>query len=199
MLTDHIGAVCFPGVMALRLIGRLAFPIYCFLLAQGLRHTRSHSKYVLRLVILAVLSELPFDLALYGSFSWAHQNVMLTLILGASAVLLLGRVSHPLVKSLLILPFFVVAELLHTDYGGYGVLLVVLFSVTEHRLWQTVGLALIYLLMHGFAPPLFAVAAMIPISMYSGKKISRKFSAQLAMNLFYPVHLTLLWILGRLI
>ena len=96
MLLDHTGAILVAQILRsgagglffrelytmLRTIGRMAFPIYCFLLAEGVHHTRDPRRYGLRLLIAVFLAELPFDLALHGGFSWQNQSVMVTLLLG---------------------------------------------------------------------------------------------------------------------
>ena len=92
MLIDHIGISIVPHEEALyyvcRCIGRLAFPIYCFLLVEGMQRTRDPVKYILRLGFAALLAELPFDIFHKGGINWAGQSVMVTLTLGA--VMLLG-------------------------------------------------------------------------------------------------------------
>jgi len=79
MTIDHAGMVLFPHLLWMRLIGRLAFPIYCYLLVKGFVHTSSRLKYLTRLLVFAAVSELPFDLACFGAFSWRGQNVFFML------------------------------------------------------------------------------------------------------------------------
>lgn len=204
MLIDHIGATLIPD-MNLRIIGRLAFPIYCFLLVEGIWHTRNVKKYALRLAIGALLSELPFDLLFFGRITWSHQSVMVTLLLGLVAVIW-GRQ-----KKNYWLPFavcFFAAEFLNTDYGGWGVALICLLAATReisYRHWlQLAGMALIFwgmdsyvLNFGGIRIPIqfFGLPALIPIWLYSGKKLTHSPVAQWAFYLFYPVHLTVLLLL----
>ena len=201
MLIDHIGATVIPD-MNLRIIGRLAFPIYCFLLVEGIWHTRDVKRYAMRLVVGTLLSEIPFDLLFFGRLTWAHQSIMVTLLLGLTAVFW-GRK-----KKNYWLPFavcFFAAEFLNTDYGGWGVALICMFAITEelpYRHWlQLLGMALVFWCMDsyvlnfgGFRVPIqfCGIPALIPIWLYSGKKLSHNRIAQWAFYLFYPVHLTVL-------
>lgn len=211
MLLDHIGAVLVPG-WTLRIIGRIAFPIFCFLLAEGIHYTKNSGKYLLRLGIGVVLSELPFDLALFGGWTWRHQSVMVTLLLGAMALLAMKQLSHPLLKAPVLLLFACLAEFLHTDYGGAGVLMVGLFGLTRDRKYgwviQLLGMFLIcrWIIPGAFIPfgdqyvpiELFALLGLIPIWLYSGHKCTSSKAVQWAFYLFYPVHLWILYLISIL-
>lgn len=206
MLVDHIGAVLVPGY-GLRIIGRLAFPIFCFLLAEGAEHTKNPKKYGQRLLIGALLAELPFDFMVYGGVSWQHQNVMVTLLVGYLMILQMKKRSDPLLPLLIA---FLAAELLCSDYGGIGIVVIWLFTVTSGKprelLLRTVGLAILFWCMDsvrvtvlGLKIPiqLFGVLAMIPIGLYSGKKLTSSRWIQWAFYLFYPVHMLVLLLVER--
>lgn len=206
MLLDHIGATVFPST-PLRVIGRIAFPIYCFLLAQGAKHTRSKGKYLLRLAIGVVLSELPFDLLFSGSFDWGYQSVMVTLFLGTAMLFAMRAIPKPILRPLLIIPFYFLAELCRCDYGGTGILIIALFGLTELLPVQLLGLILINYFANSYRIPflgqsvpiqLFAALSILPISMYSGTKLTRSPWAQWGFYLFYPVHLTVLLLIWML-
>ena len=156
MLIDHVGATVvesqffvtpFDGIyylyFAMRIIGRVAFPIYCFLLAEGAHYTHNPRKYALRLFIGALLSEPGFDIALFGGWTWENQSVMVTLLLGFGMVELMEKCPRYWMKLLAVVPFFFAAEWLKTDYGGYGVAIVALFWLTRElpnrRMIQLVG------------------------------------------------------------
>ena len=205
MLLDHIGAIYFPGY-GLRIIGRIAFPIYCYLLVEGAAHTRNPKKYATRLLIGALLAELPFDYLFYGGFTVAHQSVMVTLLLGLVMIVWArkrGRYMLPLCVC------FFAAELLNGDYGCWGIGIIALFMVTaeksREKLLQVIGLAVIFLLMGSYKVPLggiqipiqlYGLLAMIPIALYSGRKITVSKTVQWIFYLFYPVHLLILLLIG---
>ena len=228
MLLDHIGATLMIRLIQetstseapllwlyylLRILGRIAFPIYCFLLVEGACHTRNPRKYGLRLFVGMVLSEIPFDLALSFRgpvcFDWTSNSVMVTLLLGFCMIQAMKRV-RSIGKAALILPFYLLAELLHTDYGGLGILIIAVFALTKgmphEKLLQTLGLcAVIYpgskVFLGSVAINLewFAALALIPIFCYDGRKLTHSKAAQWAFYLFYPVHLAVLAIMEVLI
>lgn len=204
MLIDHIGATFVPGY-ALRIIGRIAFPIYCFLLAEGVCHTRNPKRYGVRLLIGALLSEIPFDLLFWGRLTWAHSSVMVTLLLGFGFAMAQKNVTKLGHKLLLVAPFMLLAELLGTDYGGWGVTMIAMFLLTRNAknrfVLQTILLALLCYEIGGTRirisgllvfVEMFALAALVPIFCYSGRKVSSSRWIQWGFYLFYPVHLTVL-------
>ena len=200
MLIDHLGAVFFPH-MGLRAIGRLAFPIFCFLLAEGIYHTKNPIRYGIRLFVCMLLSEIPFDLLFRGNMNLSSQNVMVTLLLGFCMGQLMKQCTRYFSKVLVCIPFVLLGELTHCDYGGTGVLIITLFLLTRDlpnkMLLQTLGLFLLCFSMGGskfmgIPIQLFATAAMVPIWLYSGRKVTSSKATQLAFYLFYPAHLAVL-------
>lgn len=228
MLLDHIGAVivmdCFENAAGanksalldlyemLRMVGRLAFPIYCFLLVEGSTYTRNSKRYGMRLLIVALLSEIPYDLALYGEINWQRQNVMVTLLLGF--LMLEAMKKYPKIpeKVLVILPFLMLADLVDADYEIKGILTIALFALTRdlpHKLLlQFLGLWFIFSPSHLMAlnwlskfsvtTQELAAFSVVPIALYDGRKITKSRAIQWAFYLFYPVHLMVLYLIGRL-
>jgi len=201
MLIDHIGAVFFPYIRLLRIIGRLSFPIYCFLLAEGVHYTRSPLKYGLRLLLVALIAEFPFDLLFCGQFTWTRNSVMVTLLLG----FLLGVCMKKLPlwgKFLIVIPFAALARFARGDYGMDGLLMISIFLLTRdfprfpRILAQSAALILLSLRMAGFPARLgvqfYAIAAVLPLSLYSGEKCSRSKMLQWGFTLFYPLHIVIL-------
>ena len=225
MLIDHIGAVlvleCFHEATGeskaawleiyrtLRIIGRLAFPVYCFLLVEGVSYTKNTKSYGQRLMADMLLSEIPFDLAFYGKINWEHQNVMVTLLLGFLMLEFAKRTPHLLLKLLMALPFAFISEKLGSDYGAKGIMVIAVFAFTRDakykHLWQFLGLWFVFSPNHlmllnwrdGFRWTIqeSAVFAVIPIALYSGRKTTNSKLLQQMYYLFYPVHLLILYLI----
>ena len=191
MTADHIGAVFFPEIPLLRWIGRLAMPVLCFFIGEGLRHTRSPRRYLLRLTGFALLSELPFDLAFYGGIEWGHQNVYFTLALGLLA--LWATQSRGMEGWLLALTAALAAELLGCDYGMYGILLILLLDRFHRaRSEQLAAAALLNLAFFGLQTQTLSLIALPLLWLYNGK---RGRDDRRLFYLYYPAHLCVLGIL----
>lgn len=192
-------------------IGRIAFPIYCFLLVEGYFHTHSVRRYVGRLLLAFVLSELPFDLVFSGAFpDWSYQNVMLTLAIGLLTVYFVDNAKHlaaqivqkepaqSALQSLMIFAFailgYLLAEFCATDYGGGGVVMILLFYLFRRRpAWLCVSVFVaMYFLFWWFEA--IGILAMIPILLYNGEKgpCPGGKIGQWFFYLYYPLHLAVL-------
>ncbi len=198
MAIDHTGAVLFPEEMAFRLIGRMSFPIYCFLLAEGFFYTSSRFRYLFRLLLLALVSEPVFDLAFFDTLWYpGHQNVFWTLSMGLAAMWVLEKMQEsPAIGMILAAAFALLAELCNTDYGAFGVVLILIFSVCRSR--RGTGVGAFALVNSGYAlllNPLQAAAVLsaVPIGLYNGKRGIRL--PKLLFYAFYPVHLLLLFLI----
>ena len=204
MVFDHVGDMFFPDVMWLRMIGRLAMPIFSFFIAEGVAHTRDRKKYLCRIGIFALISEIPFDLAFEGRVGFAHQNIMLSFFLAVLALMLFDRIQGrkdqegkhtPIWKTALgvfaVAAIAVLSLLLRADYTVFAVIAVFLFYVLrqKHPLIRTgVGIAFLaltrtmgYYCATGFS--------FIPLALYNGKKGK---GLKWLFYVFYPGHLLLL-------
>lgn len=181
MLIDHIGAVFFPQHMFLRAIGRIAFPIFSYFIAEGFYYTRSRTKYLLRLSLFALLSEIPFDLLFYGSIlEFSHQNVFFTLALGLLAIWAIDHFKDKNIaltfgSYLIAIGIALLAYFMKTDYDAYGIVLIVLFyTFRSNKLTMSVVYAFIAiaysLLIYQNPLLLCQLFSLIPLNLYNGKK-----------------------------
>ena len=205
MVVDHVGVVLLPQLWLLRCVGRLAFPIYAFFLAQGCRYTKSRAKYLARLAGFALLSEIPFDYMVYGqAFVWQGQNVMFTLTLALLALACLEKGGWWMTGAV---ACCLAAEALRTDYGSFGVLLPVTSFYLWPRgkgLWALVFLAMCWL--WEFAPipgtpvPMEAlgVAAALPLALYHGGRGTEGPVVRWGFYAVYPLHMGVLALIAGL-
>lgn len=191
--------------MAMRIIGRFAFPIYCFLLVEGFQRTHDVKKYLGRMFLFALLSEVPFDLALSGTvWNAQYQNVFFTLFLGLLVITGLRwteqhfwgtQVWKKLIcmglDAVIILAGCALALLLKTDYSFKGVLaIVVLYLFRNSRKTQLCAGVIIFLLMDGLE--MIAALSFLIIWFYNGTRGKQK---KYFFYFFYPVHLLVLWLI----
>lgn len=195
MLIDHTGMALFPQYPVMRVIGRLAFPIYCFLLAEGAAHTSSHSKYLLRLFLFALVSEVPFDLASsMMAVNNFHQNVFFTLFLALLAMTAIQKLPNRWLAAVAVAACVLMGDFLRTDYGAGGVLIAVLFFLLrKHPVIKSVAFAVADIGLWGLSnTQAFAVFAVVPILCYNGK---RGRGLKYLFYIFYPAHLLVLYLI----
>ena len=219
MLMDHLWATLLPAREWLTCAGRVAFPIFAFMAVEGYFHTRSFKKYILRMLLFAVLSEIPFDLMYGGTWFYpVHQNVLWTFLLGLLGVWLMEQVRkkgktwmYLLVCVLVVLAGLVLGTFCMVDYYGVGVLTVFVFYFLHGRKWWCFlgQLAALYWLnvelLGGLMYPVqllgmefelcqqgLALLALIPIWLYRGRQGYHSKPFQYICYAFYPVHMLLL-------
>ncbi len=177
-----------------RYIGRIAFPIYIFLLIEGIHKTRDIRKYALRLGLFALLSEIPFDLVFRSTvLEFAYQNIFFTLLIGLGTVMLIDYMKKKCDNRIGRVLFIVgitavsafVAELLHVDYGAKGIIpIVAMYLFYYSRPLQTIAGCIT------FAWEVTAPLAFIPIALYNGK---RGWRLKYLFYIFYPLHLLVIY------
>lgn len=197
--------VIFYTYSAMRMIGRLGFPIFCFLLVEGFQRTHDVKKYALRLGLFALISEIPFDLCFSGKvLEFGYQNVFFTLFLGLLTMIafdwigkkewVAGEGLNKVVKVVFSVVALAVgagvAHFLKTDYAATGVLCIMALYIFRKKKPLQIAAGCVAFLWEVTAP-----LAFIPIGFYNGKrglKIKYFFYA------FYPVHLLLIWLVAML-
>ena len=224
MLCDHLGATLFPQQEWMTCIGRMAFPIFAFLIAEGYFHTSNVRKYIGRMFLFAVISEIPFNL-IYGSsvFYPFHQNVLWTFLIGLLSILACEKAKafkKPWMTwgsiFVILLCDYILGSIAMVDYFGAGVLMVLTFYFFRKRNWwcllgQIVCLAVLNIQVLGsyfytvtiagyeikIMQQGFALLALIPIWLYRGKQGYHSKAFQYICYAFYPVHLLVLYMLWQ--
>ena len=191
--------------MAMRIIGRFAFPIYCFLLAEGFQKTRNVKRYLGRMLLFALISEIPFDLAFSGRlWNMQYQNVFFTLFIGLMVIAGLRLVDQRLagpetwrklagvgLYAVIIVAGSALALALKTDYSFKGILAItVLYLFRSHRKAQIWAGVIIFLLMDGME--MIAALSFLLIWFYNG---ARGRQNKYFFYFFYPAHLLVLWLI----
>jgi len=214
MLIDHIGATFLKygtsEYIACRIIGRLSFPIFCFLIEEGFSYTRNNKKYLLRLLIFAIISEIPFDLLFFNKLIYInYQNVFFTLFLGLLNINLLKKINEKnkiiknnnkkinnLIKIIfnlfLIFIFCLISYLLKTDYNYYGILLINIYYLFKNKKILKNIFSYILIFLNNIKSLIYFIDIIL-FNFYSrekGKNINKYL-----FYIFYPAHLIILYII----
>jgi len=234
MLIDHTAAALLDGTwkeadfgdpvytiyQVMRVIGRFAFPLFCFMLVEGFFHTRSRKKYAIRLAAFALLSEVPFDLAFSDRakpfservMDWSHQNVFLTLLIGFLVIWGIEWWLRPWIArkkapktfteiSKFFLPMlgFVIlgglaAVTSNCDYGVIGIVVIVFIYFSHGEKHPGMNMIRSGILLTAFASRTSAIIlAGYPLTEFYSEKRGR--SMKWFFYVFYPAHLLVLFLL----
>ncbi len=229
MLIDHFAATVFEEILfknpdnwdatgylrmnamgiiytVMRGIGRLAFPIFIFLLVEGFMHTRNRFRYIGRLLIFAVVSEIPFDLAFNLSEKWirkghflefTYQNVFFTLAIGMIVITILEGIrsmqSDIILRAILSVGVVALgaglAYVMNTDYDAVGVLAIVAAYLLRNRRKELrIGIPCLLLVLISQLE-IVALFDILPVHFYNGE---RGWSLKWVFYIFYPLHLLIL-------
>lgn len=200
-----------------RVFGRIAFPIFAFMVAEGFRYTSDRKRYAIRMLVFAVISEVPFDMLRNYSmqknyimhknseysclFDMSGQNVMLTFFLAIVMLILIEE--YKLRKStyyayyeyVIVICFGIVAYIVRCDYHYFGILLVWFFYKFVDEFYIC---AIFVVLMYFLQEEYMGAASLIPIFLYNGKRTNKLMSSgeskihKYFFYVFYPLHMLIL-------
>lgn len=209
MTVDHIGAYLFPRVLILRIIGRIAYPIFAYMIAEGCFYTRKPGRYIGSMAILAAVCQIVYFF--FAGSLYMYIPVTFTLSIGL-IFLLKKAMEKPSEKSfalfgLAVLGVLVITEMLPTvlgrwdfgvDYGFLGVMLPVMVYLGKNR-WQKLGIsaAMLLLLALRFTwVQYYGLLALPFLALYNGQR--GKWKLKWLFYIYYPAHLAAIYLIGFL-
>ena len=199
MVFDHVGDNFFPEQTWMRVIGRIALPIFAFCVAEGFCHTRDRWKYLRRMGVFALISEVPFDLVTAGKLlEFSHQNIMLTFFWAILGLLCYEAVRKKLPKGgtvpgvLVLLLFAGTSLLLRMDYNMLAVGLIFLYYLLRDKalVWRHAAGMAYHAMLRNVGIYWFGLLGFLFLFLYNGKKGR---GLKWLFYLFYPGHLLLIW------
>lgn len=208
MVIDHIGLFFFPNIQLFRIIGRISYPLFAFLIANGAHYTKDMRRYLARMFIFALVSQIPFYLA--GKTinpDFASLNVLFTFALALAAISIFKKSKNKVVWLISALVCLLAAELLKTDYGGFGVLLVISFYLFFKNIGALVLSQILISFAFSLAPavnqsgimlakinlgPAISLLSLLLIALYNQKEGPK---AKYLFYIFYPLQYVVFFLL----
>lgn len=191
-----LGSYGITPYFIMRTFGRMAFPLFSFLIVEGFLNTSNRQKYGRNLFFFAIFSELPWNLAHSNSIFCGSQNVFFTLLLGYLGLCCLDKFKEKFIHMTLCLTIlFILSLILRADYGCIGFGFIIMLYLLRNNIvhMSVVGSC--------FLPSTWRSGlSFIPISMYNGKRgFVKGFFWKFSFYLFYPLHLLIIWFIKFII
>jgi hypothetical protein len=205
MLCDHVAVVFVGSNYIMRAIGRIAFPIFAYFVAEGYLKTRDAKKYALRLLVFSLVAQVPYALAFGGELY--KPNVIFTLFLGLIAIYIIDK-GDSIIKFIIPMVLAVTAELIGSDHGAFGVVMVIVFYIGATKMIKLIWAAFLILIMQTvivlqyqnfngqYLIFLFYLIPICILCLYNGEKGTNNLAGKWFFYLFYPLHLLLIWLLN---
>lgn len=191
MLIDHIGYIFFPKLIFLRVIGRIAFPIFAYHISIGYINTSNIKKYAIRLFLFGLLSQLPYNML----FKNGSLNIFFTLFLGLIFIYSIDKKNYIVLALVILSPI-----IFHIEYGYYGLFIILSFYYfrenNNNAILIITCINIIYFLNHNFSIQIFSLLALLLI--YRDWSIKINLNKYLYYS-FYPLHIGILYIISKLI
>ena len=200
MTIDHIGAIMYPNIDAFRIIGRISFPIFCFLLVEGFKHTHNRFRYFIRLLLFAIITQPIYDYA----FNNHELNILFTFSLSfllLSSIEFIKKIINKYNKGienylyktisylLIYIIFLILSIILNVDYQALGISLVLIIYLSPNILLSLLLYLIIAITLDVNNIQLYSLISFIFIYFYNGKKGK---NIKYFFYLYYPLHLLLL-------
>lgn len=211
MLIDHTSIAYFKYTTLFNVIGRFAFPIFAFQISEGYTHTKNLKKYFFRLFTFAIISQIPFmlfDSIFSNSFTC---NIFFTLFFGLLSIYIYDKtltnykINKPVIKIFAIIPVILLgllAEILHFDYGFFGVAIIFLFYFFKNNnksiiIFYTLACIIKYglnILIYGYNYMyiLLCIGTILPIIFIMLYNSKQGYKIKYLLYAFYPIHLLIL-------
>ena len=207
MLCDHSGDAIIKNFSNFNLIGRFAFPIFAFQAANGYIHTRNLKNYMIRLLIFAIISQIPFMLFISTYSNNFSLNIFFTLLLGICSLYVYDKINNKILGFAAVIAISIIAQLIKVDYGAFGVLAIFLFYLFKNdKLKMVISFLLIcigkytlytiqnpILYQYYIKLGIFTFLAIIPILFFNNKEGPK---LKYFFYIFYPLHLIVLWFIS---
>ena len=208
MLIDHVGMYFFPDIIWFRVVGRIAFPIYAFFIAQGMHYSRNKQKYMITLFLFGVLAELPY-MFLHNNIY--KLNIMFTFIFAGICIMLINKLLENfdfLMFSITVMIFVCITLLSghgNLEYGLFGVGLILIFYYARNSKAMYITLSSILIIAESVASgvvsgftlealvQIFSIIALVFIGFYNGDK--GKLNLKYFFYISYPLQFYIIWFL----
>ena len=206
MVLDHVGDSFFPDQVWMRVLGRIAMPIFAFCISEGYAHTHDRQRYLMRMGIFALVSEVPFDLVTAGvPLEFSHQNIMFTFFWAILGLMLFERIAgegapkgRMAAGYIMLAVFIMTSVLLGLDYNMLGCGLIFMFYLLRERgiLIATAAAAVFHMALRNVGIYWFGLLGFLPILSYNGQ---RGRGLKWLFYLLYPGHLLLIWLVRTML